>query len=337
MRSLLPLLVFSIIVALAPAAFADRIRVPRDHATIQEAVDAALPGDEIVLRGRYFENVLVENKSDLVIRAAGRADIDASAGDGRTGEGFVLSGCRNVVLRGLRMLDSSGDGFVVADSQNVFVERCQVFATDGSVGISIVNSEDVTITRCKIRNAESQGIRLSGPGHVVTHCRVVDSESEGIDVISNASDCRVERNRVSGSTDAGIRVKGLRTQLLRNRVLGGLAEGIRLERSGHDVEGNRVRRSAGTGIELAGKEIELRDNHVDRTGGHGVDVTGIDNLLDGNRSRQVGGSGFRLEGDGNTMRGNRGRRSAQLDLFDVNAVGANTYEDNDFATQIIGL
>ena len=46
---------------------------PRDHATIQSAVDAAQPGDTVLIQpGTYQETILIENKTDLTLRGTHR-------------------------------------------------------------------------------------------------------------------------------------------------------------------------------------------------------------------------------------------------------------------------
>ena len=71
----------------APAAAAD-LKVPRKFRTIQAAVDAARPGDRVVVtRGKYFEDVVVE--TDGVVLTGRRAILQGTVvvnGDGVTVE-----------------------------------------------------------------------------------------------------------------------------------------------------------------------------------------------------------------------------------------------------------
>ena len=68
------------ILVLAPSVVAAKtIAVPRDHASIQAAVDAAGTGDRIVVSaGIYPENVVIAGKSKLILRGKKGARIDAS-------------------------------------------------------------------------------------------------------------------------------------------------------------------------------------------------------------------------------------------------------------------
>ena len=68
MRALTMLMAVLALAAATPAA-ADVIRVPRDVATIQDAVDTAAPGDTIkVSKGAYPGTVAIHGKSDLTIK-----------------------------------------------------------------------------------------------------------------------------------------------------------------------------------------------------------------------------------------------------------------------------
>ena len=58
------------------------IQVPRDHAPIQSAIDAATPGDEILVApGSYTETVDFKGKA-IALRSSGRSKLTAIDGSG---------------------------------------------------------------------------------------------------------------------------------------------------------------------------------------------------------------------------------------------------------------
>ena len=76
------LFVAVLLTAFAPTLSADTIRVPKDAATLQAAVDLAGDGDEILVSsGRYTGNVLVQGFDGLRIVGKGKVVLDGSAED----------------------------------------------------------------------------------------------------------------------------------------------------------------------------------------------------------------------------------------------------------------
>lgn len=63
------------LLAAAPRVFAAEIRVPRDFATIQEALDAAAAGDTVLVEpGEHVISEPIRFKKDLVLRSEGGAE-----------------------------------------------------------------------------------------------------------------------------------------------------------------------------------------------------------------------------------------------------------------------
>lgn len=101
-------------------AAANQIYVPDDYATIQEAVDAAVPGDEIIVRdGEYDESAIVE-KDNITLKAE--------------------NGFESVVLYGVvafvGVTGGTVDGFICIGNGGGITESGTIF---------IVQSADVTV------------------------------------------------------------------------------------------------------------------------------------------------------------------------------------------------
>ena len=64
----------AIYILLLSVGFAGIIEVPQDRSTIQDAIDSASPGDEILVDdGTYVENILIEK--DIILRSINGADV----------------------------------------------------------------------------------------------------------------------------------------------------------------------------------------------------------------------------------------------------------------------
>lgn len=82
------------------------VRVPDNHATIQEAVDAAQPGDMIhVCNGTYCENVII-SKDDLII--IGENAITTIIDGNHTGSTITIINAENVTIMGLTVQGAAG-------------------------------------------------------------------------------------------------------------------------------------------------------------------------------------------------------------------------------------
>lgn len=99
---------------LANPAFAESLRVPQDHARIQDAVDAAKSGDTVlVAAGVYFERI--QMKSGVRLRSAGD-DTRGKAGLKRAEATILNGGGNNGTRPGVRMAEGSVlDGFTLTN------------------------------------------------------------------------------------------------------------------------------------------------------------------------------------------------------------------------------
>src|SRR6266536_3250017 len=179
-------LLASAMVALPAPALAGGDRVIRVTTTIQAAVDAAMPGDTVLVPpGTYRESVLID-KSDLTLRGSRGAEIDAHGfTNGITvgtaeDNGIFMIGVDGFQVRGGRYLDNHEYGVFPRCSTHGAIEGSLAEGANDT-GIYVGNDTEVTVT----------GNRATG-------------NTSGFEV-ENSSDVVVRGNRSSGNT-AGILV-----------------------------------------------------------------------------------------------------------------------------------
>jgi parallel beta-helix repeat protein len=147
------------------------IEVPGDYPTIQQAVDAADPGDIIqVASGTYYENVVID-KSHLALIGEDR---DTTIDGG--GENYAI--CITADLVNI-------SGFSVKHSR---------------VGI-IISSSNNNITNCNISN-NSEGILLADTLNTIANCNVFNNDCHGIMIMSSENliiNCNISSNGQSES------------------------------------------------------------------------------------------------------------------------------------------
>lgn len=188
----------------APPVGATPARVIVVTDSIQTAVDAAEPGDTIVVPPGTYPGGVVVDKSDITIRGSRAAVIDAT-------------GYQYGIQVGTARIGVGPDGYPL----------CPPLALHG-----------ITIDGLTIQHAEDTGVRLIGvDGFRLTHGRYVDNEEYGPFPICSANGL-IDFNQVSGTEDAGIYVGDDTGVTVANNHVTGCAIGVEIENSVHSVVRN---------------------------------------------------------------------------------------------------
>jgi len=172
------------VVLLGVLALPATLRVPADYATIQAAVDAAAPGDVILVApGIYEEAVTVNRKSDLTIKG----DVTFTTEEGECCPD-IWDEVGKVVIKGpFRILDSTkitvealtvsphgvyARGSTASPVEDVIFRYVQIITSykDGLVFVGIY--KDIEILGCNISENGWDGIQLKdwGDGVLIDHC-----------------------------------------------------------------------------------------------------------------------------------------------------------------------
>jgi hypothetical protein len=153
-------------------ARADIINVPGDQPTIQDAINVAVDGDEVVVApGTYFEQINLLGKP-ITVRSSGGLDVTTIDGGGA---GDVVT-CANsedpeTVLQGFSV--TGGDVGVLNDHAHPTVTDCTITAAKGIVNLY----SSPTITDCTITGAVSSGMQNLYSSPTVTNCTFSDNSA----------------------------------------------------------------------------------------------------------------------------------------------------------------
>jgi parallel beta-helix repeat protein len=267
--------------AAAPAASADDVVVV---SSIQAAVDAAAPGDTVVVPpGLYHETVTI-GKSGITLRGSRGAVLDASgfavgirASAGPGGPGCPVSTLTHITVDGLRIENARFTGVLLRGVDGFAVR-------DGSY----TGNEEYAIFPICSRNGVIDGNHVEGTDDAAIY-------------VGNSDDVVVERNHATDSTvgieienSTGLVVRGnttiANTSGIVTFVLPGLAvpvtEDVLIERNVvmHNNRPNPVLPSedvvglipAGTGILTVGADrVTVRDNRVVGNDSGGIAVIAL--------------------------------------------------------------
>jgi len=196
------------------------IQVPGDYPTIQQAVDAAVSGDEIqVAAGIYSDPTHVAGagdatlccvilKSGIRLRGAGlgQTTIDAAY----SGRGIHVYQCQDVHISDLTITGGYAEnygGAIFCRQSSPLIERCEIVENhDG--GIAMIEASHPTIRDCLMHfNVAKNGGGLEvevGCQPTVVRCDIVDNEAPfaaGVMLRGSATlaHCRILRNRTTGA------------------------------------------------------------------------------------------------------------------------------------------
>ncbi len=172
------------------------------YQTIQSAVDAAAPGDEIrVFSGVYQEAVTVTTPG-LTIEGAPRANVVLEGG-GQAMNGITVQGAPGATLDGFVLKNVTVQDFAC---NGVFLIGVMHFAlknitavNNGEYGLYPVRSAHGSISGCLARGSNDSGIYIGQSSDVsVTNNSAFDNVN-GIEV-ENCTNVRTTYNKVSGNT-----------------------------------------------------------------------------------------------------------------------------------------
>lgn len=278
-----------------------------DHPTITDAIEAANPGDRILVRPGLYEEGLVIDKPLEIIGEGDPGEVVVQA----TGEDAVLFQANMGRVANLT-LRQMGDG--------------EWFGVDIAQGR--LELEDCDITSQSLACVAIHG----GADPRLRRNRIHDGNQDGVFAYENARGT-LEDNDIFGNGLGEVAISdGGNPILRRNRIHDGKQSGIHVYENGHGtLEDNQIFGNAYSGVEIKeGGNPDLRRNwiHDNRQNGLLVWKKG-EGIAEDNDITANGLCGVEIrEGGAPTLRGNRINKNAHEGVW-VDDGGGGTFEDND--------
>lgn len=189
--------VLSVAMLVSFVVLAKEIHVPKDFPTIQKAVDAAAPGDIIIIhKGVYKEFVVIpEAKHKLTLRCLEGAVIEGtinSFAEATTIEGCTITGPG----KGIKLFNATGSKIL----KNTLIRNHKH-------GIKLEGLyKDILIEGNKINENEETGVCLNGRGEgiIVRGNEIKDNWRVGLGILPTVVRVLIEKNVISGNKLANI-------------------------------------------------------------------------------------------------------------------------------------
>ena len=334
----------------------DKLQIPTaKYATIQAAVDAASPGDTVVVaRGTYTEQVtFAADKDNITLRAQSpfqakivapatltgdKAIVEVDGADGVTVRGFTITGPAQTAGDLAYGVAIDGGSATIRDN---FITRIRNNPLDGAqtgIGVIVLGDQSkasAVLSGNLITDYQKGGVVVFGAdataavsGNVVVGAGPTDAIAQNGIQVSDGADAAVSGNTVTGNvyTGEGVSAAGIyadtagSVSVTGNRVFGNQTGLLLLTLSDVLVIGNRVFDNTADGIDLGSVTGGLvLGNRVEGNAGDGVllsDTTGV--VVAGNRVRNNDARGLAVTdgSNGNVIFGNTLRGNTQFDAFD---------------------
>lgn len=305
----------ALVAGLAAGARADTLKVPKDFATIPEALAAAQTGDEIVVAKGTYEPFVLSKAAGITLRGKGKPRIDGGGGAGAL---VTIDGCDGVELTGFRLQNGAGEGLVVT------------------------GSDDIILSKCRFEDIDGDALQLAGAGHLVEKCRFESIGGDAVALQAGSSAIALDKNRMT-DVDTAVTFLGSLHVATKNRVKDAGNEGFVVTASECSIVKNRFDGVDDDALDVEGDDNLFELNRVKDANSNGVEiepakgdpfvVTG--NVFLKNKVMHSGVNGFFAGTTGNTFEQNKAKKSGNFDLLDLTGPGGNTYTDNTFGTESI--
>jgi len=219
MKLIIVLLFYLSLTGLTQSALLTVGKEGANYTVIQDAIDAASPGDVIEVRdGTYPENVIVDKA--LVLRGIGNPVIDSN------GNGSAVKLNKNgIVLEGFALINASSSGIEINYNDNITIRNNTI--RNNLDGITIDGSINSSIIGNIVSNNTNIGLDLEDSALTVIAQNIIYNNTNGI-ILRGSNKNAIRDNLIINNTVYGV---SFENRLLSEAGPGGFSDNNLLERN----------------------------------------------------------------------------------------------------------
>ncbi|MDY6951682.1 MAG: right-handed parallel beta-helix repeat-containing protein, partial [Thermodesulfobacteriota bacterium] len=284
-------LLAAVVVALVliPEALAQKIDVPKDHTTVQSAIDAAQEGDTVrVCQGTYYENITL--KQGVIVEGGWNEDFsqrDVSAQvttiDGGEKGGWVVLGADNATLDGFNITHggrTESEGAIIGGG--IFCKATSPTIVNNAIvanrpaGVFCAGGAAVIMDNV-ISNDQQIGIFAKDGSSLTIRENVIRGNRIGISTVGEVpSQLDVRNNTLSRNKRAAIEAEAATGAIYNNVIYENEGVGIRCLLTPLEIVNNTIVANGRAGIvaESPSQAPTVKNNIITHNGDAGIRSTG---------------------------------------------------------------
>jgi hypothetical protein len=283
---------------------------------LQDAVDAAVPGETIKVNPGTYRDTADLNQDGLTLVGTGKkpskVKIDGDQPENAGGPVITISGA-NVTVKKLTIqngftTDSDGHGVFIASTGNgAKLINVRIIGSDEDA-VNIDGADDVTIKNSFIQGPGGDAVNALADTHrlKILNTKMWQCDDDAISVVGD--DLRVEDVSVNSVEDGnGVDADGDRTKVLDSSFTG-VSDDIVVDLSGDDVvvRGVSIKGTESDDcMEVDGDRAVISNNTLTFCDEIGMDISGDDVLVEGNKITYCVNAGIELDGADFVVRDNK--------------------------------
>ncbi|MFC1937415.1 NosD domain-containing protein [Chloroflexota bacterium] len=237
-----------------------------DFATIQEAVDAAYPGQQILVRrGTYHENLVIDK--ELWIQGEGMPTIDGS-GEGST---IIIQSQFSVAMEGFEVTGSGsvpGDAAINIVSSGLLMSDCIVFGCARGIITTSAGWSEIAFSNFSNNDV---AIELSGSSGNKLIVNTISDCQTGIS-LHNSNANRIIESTID-ATDYGIRLVDSHNNRLIDNTVSVASTGISLETGDGNTIGHNTATLNEVGMAISGSNNVIYNSTISQNTTQGVSLS----------------------------------------------------------------